>query len=301
MLSNSHTNLTKTRQLRLCYYIRPESDHAFLLPDVFGGPFTGPCPPDVMGRTCGGEGCPHAHWEKGFASYSPLDLDGVDGSGDAYNMRPGAFAGLYFQSFKYFYPVKDQVKELFRFHDSTKTTADQFIRSFLKRSEGEDVVRSKVTLIGVHIRRTENLFGVGSVDFPPEGYLDKAMKILETKRSWRSQLIYVVVAPSSEEWVEKFFKSRGKKAIYAWSRSHYDASGGSGGNSELAILASCDHMITTVGSFSWWAGWLSGGTVVYYRDHLNMSKPENRKQIVYGDLWPEEWVGITAEDIGKGE
>jgi hypothetical protein len=27
---------------------------------------------------------------------------------------------------------------------------------------------------------------------------------------------------------------------------------------DLAMLASCDHVITTIGTFSWWSGWLAG-------------------------------------------
>jgi galactoside 2-L-fucosyltransferase 1/2 len=36
-------------------------------------------------------------------------------------------------------------------------------------------------------------------------------------------------------------------------------------NIDLAILTMCDHTIITSGSFGWWAGWLAGGMVVYYK------------------------------------
>ena len=36
---------------------------------------------------------------------------------------------------------------------------------------------------------------------------------------------------------------------------------------DFAILASCDHMIISRGTFGWWAGWMVKGTTVYYRDY----------------------------------
>ena len=37
---------------------------------------------------------------------------------------------------------------------------------------------------------------------------------------------------------------------------------------ELTLLTLCDHTIMSVGTFSWWAAYLAGGDVVYYKDHM---------------------------------
>ena len=34
---------------------------------------------------------------------------------------------------------------------------------------------------------------------------------------------------------------------------------------DLAVLCSCDHMLSAVGTFSWWSAWLTGGNVTYYK------------------------------------
>jgi galactoside 2-L-fucosyltransferase 1/2 len=35
---------------------------------------------------------------------------------------------------------------------------------------------------------------------------------------------------------------------------------------ELALLASCDHVLMSTGTYGWWAAWLAKGTTVYYAD-----------------------------------
>ncbi|ELT99702.1 hypothetical protein CAPTEDRAFT_41243, partial [Capitella teleta] len=40
---------------------------------------------------------------------------------------------------------------------------------------------------------------------------------------------------------------------------------------DLAILSSCDHVIMTVGTFGWWAGYLSRGQVIYYANYARMN------------------------------
>ena len=37
---------------------------------------------------------------------------------------------------------------------------------------------------------------------------------------------------------------------------------------DFSILGLCDHVVITVGTFGWWAGWLAGGSLVYLRDYL---------------------------------
>ena len=33
---------------------------------------------------------------------------------------------------------------------------------------------------------------------------------------------------------------------------------------DFSLLVTCDHIIITFGSFSWWAAWLNSGDVVYF-------------------------------------
>jgi len=62
---------------------------------------------------------------------------------------------------------------------------------------------------------------------------------------------------------------------------------------DLAVMASCDHVITTVGTFSWWAGYLHrpDGITVYY---AGFPKPgtEIGKDFLAEDYFPPGWIGL---------
>ena len=34
---------------------------------------------------------------------------------------------------------------------------------------------------------------------------------------------------------------------------------------DRAVLSSCDHIVSTVGTFSWWSAWLIGDNVTHYK------------------------------------
>ena len=42
---------------------------------------------------------------------------------------------------------------------------------------------------------------------------------------------------------------------------------------ELTLLTLCDHSIMSVGTFSYWAAYLAGGEVVYYKNHIRANSP----------------------------
>jgi galactoside 2-L-fucosyltransferase 1/2 len=53
----------------------------------------------------------------------------------------------------------------------------------------------------------------------------------------------------------------------------------------------CDHSIITSGTYSWWAGWLAGGMVVYYKNFL---RPNTTIGNEYNDsdYYPPDWIGM---------
>lgn len=54
----------------------------------------------------------------------------------------------------------------------------------------------------------------------------------------------------------------------------------------------CDHVITTVGTFSFWCGYLSEGTVIYYKDMLPDGYRDKTRWFVSDDYWPPDWIGL---------
>jgi len=60
---------------------------------------------------------------------------------------------------------------------------------------------------------------------------------------------------------------------------------------DLAILRSCNHTIMSVGSFGWWAGYLAGGTTVYYREYIRRNG-SLMPHFSHDDYYPPDWVGF---------
>ena len=60
---------------------------------------------------------------------------------------------------------------------------------------------------------------------------------------------------------------------------------------DLCLLASCDHVIMSTGTFSWWAGFLSGGHVTYQKEfarpHSELANMTNAK-----DFYLPFWVPL---------
>ena len=59
---------------------------------------------------------------------------------------------------------------------------------------------------------------------------------------------------------------------------------------DLAILAACDGVIMSLGTFGWWGGWLCGGPVVYYSNEFNMSHEVNKGNVRKSDYYPADWI-----------
>ena len=56
----------------------------------------------------------------------------------------------------------------------------------------------------------------------------------------------------------------------------------------LALLSRCNHSIITLGTYSWWSGWLAGGDVIYYKRYLR----PNSKDYFGDEYYPYHWMGL---------
>jgi galactoside 2-L-fucosyltransferase 1/2 len=63
---------------------------------------------------------------------------------------------------------------------------------------------------------------------------------------------------------------------------------------DMALLASFDHLITSVGTFSWWAGYLNKGTVLYWKDFI-ANGTQIGKFFADGKTFiPPHWIGLSC-------
>ena len=134
-----------------------------------------------------------------------------------------------------------------------------------------------MTNVGIHIRRGDFLgklrvnkgFAVA-----PASYFKTAMDFMKDKYS----PVQFIVASDGISWAKDNLGN--DSMIYS---SEFSA------DEDLALLASCDHVIISAGTFSWWAGWLANGTTIYYELH---PKPNSRLYFNFhkDDYYPPYWI-----------
>ncbi len=72
---------------------------------------------------------------------------------------------------------------------------------------------------------------------------------------------------------------------------------------DFAVLASCDHIVITHGTFGWWAAWMvhqKGGSVYYFKyPYL----PNTRHGNLYkaSDVYLPDWIPYTNVSVGTGK
>ncbi|KAK6184858.1 hypothetical protein SNE40_007225 [Patella caerulea] len=186
----------------------------------------------------------------------------------------------YLQSHIYFDNYRKKIEELFTFKPDILTKAESVLTSAFEKLD----VNPPYTLIGVHIRRGDilkkNNKDVGFEAVTPE-YLKKAREYMDSK--YHSGRVIYVICSNDIQWSKTHFGTHGNE-FYSENNT---------ANVDLAILSLTDHMILSTGTFSWWAGWFSPGTVVYWKDFATpgsrLSKGFSADKMDY--FYPE-WVGL---------
>lgn len=178
----------------------------------------------------------------------------------------------YLQSWIYFENNSDEVRKAF----TIKTNYLQDAQNFLKAKANADDV-----LVGIHIRRgdftSDYNKGLGYT-MADGNYTRKAM---EWHRKKTDHVSFVVVSDDIK-WCQDNIK--GNDVIYSnFSEPIID----------LAIMSLCHHAIITGGSFSWWGGWLAGGTVVYLKDFPRPGTWLEKEMHNIDEYYPSHWIGMS--------
>ena len=189
----------------------------------------------------------------------------------------------YFQSWKYFRNVTSIVRAMLTFKPHIKREAQKILdnqrRLYFERE------KRKPILVAIHVRRgdilEERRIRHGFVT-PPKEYYFNAMTYFI--RKFANEHILFVVTSNDIAWAQD--------NIEPLAGTYTDVKFMSRDNSEgldLAIMASCDHVIMSVGTFSWWAAWLANGLTVYY-DKWPEANSMFRRKIVREDFFLPEWI-----------
>lgn len=178
----------------------------------------------------------------------------------------------YFQSWKYFHFMKEDILREFTFRPYIKDDA----RILLKRCTTHAGDKIK---IGVHIRRGDWL-STKHVNRgfrgPSVSYYNKAAAHMRSKYH---DVIFVVVTDDIN-WCRKHVHM---KDFVVADRASPEV--------HLALLTLCDHVIMSVGTFGWWGGYLAGGEVVYYANHTH-SNTTASSNLSPGDHFLPHWIGL---------
>jgi galactoside 2-L-fucosyltransferase 1/2 len=112
-------------------------------------------------------------------------------------------------------------------------------------------------------------------------YIEEAMQLMEKQFN----NVVFIVCSEDPDWCERNLIAENRTVLLA--KRHTDVV-------DLALLSACDHVIMTVGTFGWWAGFLSGGQVVYFKDfpapHSSLARAFSKDK---KDYFLSEWIGLS--------
>ena len=184
----------------------------------------------------------------------------------------------YFQSIKYFYSIREVIKKELTFQEHFKKTADNILhKAFTKHFGGTN--KQEIRYVGIHVRRgdlaTPPLYKRG-YRLPKRSYFLKAKDYF--KKRYPGRLLFVVATDDK-----------------AWAHNNLNASDTffsdvSSGAQDMALLVACNDSIISLGSFSWWSGFLAGGEIIYFKDYKAKGSIMDRRIRSEDRFYSPDWI-----------
>ena len=184
----------------------------------------------------------------------------------------------YFQSYKYFQGMEDEVRQMLKPSTTYVKKASMYMKMIAKRSRKRTKPK---TFVGVHVRRgdmaTRDAWKSGRLAGNAE-YIRTAMNYYRT----HFDNVHFIICSDDIHWCRANIKS-GSDVSFSNSGDY---------RFDFVLLSQCDHSIMTVGTFGWWSSWLSNGTVVYY-DYQNKPGSYFERRLRNDDFFPPTWIPMT--------
>jgi galactoside 2-L-fucosyltransferase 1/2 len=172
----------------------------------------------------------------------------------------------FLQSYKYFENVQDIVRKKFQFKGDTKRKVNRFMKK---------IKTDSTKIVGIHVRRGDQI-GLQILRFPPINYFKRAKEYFRKKYD----KVRFIIATNDRSWAKKNLSSNDTEVI-THSKSAVE---------DMAILAACDGVIMSIGTFSFWGAWLCGGPVIYYENEFVMNHSVNKGKVIKSDYYPSTWI-----------
>ena len=297
---------------RLCR--QPMSTALGEVADAFVGPLPPPCPPDVRFLR-------ENYWhEGGWAKYRPMQIGACPGwqhspcpegprpRGSRWPLseKPNVLLPhQYLTSYKHFAESASAVRRLLQFHAPLKAAAQAYLRR---------VVPVGRTAVGVHVRRGDKIrdsklrlpalsFYRNALSHFKAKYSDAFFVIASDDLTWCLQQAVFASNPGDVHVISERHDSvtvndkcpchdcpkacpKAEDGIWAKRKVSPDLT------LDFAILASCEHVVVSAGTYGYWAAWLAGGDVVYFPGEYIMTAQDNIENFRAEDRYPPEWVAI---------
>ncbi|XP_050394049.1 galactoside alpha-(1,2)-fucosyltransferase 1 [Patella vulgata] len=203
---------------------------------------------------------------------------------NVYNFSPSRDYRIrnFLQSWKYFENSMEDIRHQFVIKNHFRQKAHDMIQQYvtLHFQEKKSVIPKNLIYVGIHIRRGDYLkkknkaYGYRTA---PKSYIYKSIQYFHEKHDH----VIFLVCSNDLKWARKVLNGRNDIIYVTRNRREID----------FAILTSMNHSITTVGTFSWWSGFLANGTVIYFKNFIAPNTPLRREfSLDFEDFFLPHWI-----------
>jgi len=180
-----------------------------------------------------------------------------------------------FQSYKYFEHVEEEIRSEFTFKPDIMDTARRWLNDQIP-DEWKD---KEFVRVVIHIRRRDRASPQHVRDgwpLPTAEYFRRSMSHF-TDSLGRVQFVILSDDPA---WCWEHIN--GTNIVYSSGHSPIE---------DMAIASLCDHAITTVGTYSWWAAWFANG-VTTTQKNIPTNGSNLSKRLHRADYYKPDWIGL---------
>ncbi|CAL4104061.1 unnamed protein product, partial [Meganyctiphanes norvegica] len=147
--------------------------------------------------------------------------------------------------------VRDEIRQQFTWNKEIWNTVQTYIRNvgIMLKKKG----KTKPVFIGVHVRRTDYIKFIeqfGGSEMPTTIYFKRAFEYYKNKY----KDAFFIISTDDQDYVNQEFK------LY---KDDIILTPGMSPQVDMALLTACNHSVITLGTYSFWTGYLTGGEVLY--------------------------------------
>ncbi|CAL1534250.1 unnamed protein product [Lymnaea stagnalis] len=178
------------------------------------------------------------------------------------------------QSWKYFDLVQAEVRKEFTLVPSLRSHAENFKQEIRRSMPHKDL-----EFVAVHVRHTDQYSVKRMITcVAPKSFYVNAFNKMRTLLP--DKTLVFVVAGNNLTWCKE--NILGNDVIVLPPQPP---------EVHFAVLSSCDHGIVSVGTYGWWAAWLTGGHVIYYTK-FPVEGSHEAIHFVREDYYPPAWIAV---------